>query len=925
MWEIYAYQNADSLFGIFNAAAAIHASGDYRGALATVAFCGFVAALAAYAFSPDKLTGWKWLASVVLVFSVLVLPRVSVGVIDKTGGSPVKVVANVPLGVAVLGSLTSTIGHTLTGLFETAFQTLPGSAALPAELNYQNNGLMFASRLIREAGAQVFQDPGFRSDLINFIHNCTMYDLIDGTVDPAVFASSDDAWSLMGTPNPARFSTTTGATGSVGVATCPAVYQNLNGRLPAQVTRIQGRLAVQLNPTLPGTVAAAAIAGQVQQAYLKNKIADAAATAADLIRQNAVINALNDAGQVTGQRTNDPAAMVLAMGRAQALAQQNAAWLNFGKVAEQALPVFRNIIEAIAYALFPLLVLLLMLTSGRETMLALKGYATVLIWIQLWPPLYAVLNYMASIYAAFDLAAAADLGNGSKALSLQTASAIYGRAVSGEAVVGYLSMSIPLIAWAVLKRMESFGTAMVGGLSGLQGSITAATSSAASGNVSLGNVSMDQMQLAPNRTSAFMRTWQHDATGNTHTESSLSGRAAVSLLRNQGFASRVVSTRVSEQQVQDASRQVDAARSEAIAAGQERSSALTDAFSRGVARVQSTRASTGSTNSEFEQFGQSLNRLDQITRSVAESTGLTQSQVASIAFGAAAHLGGSLGPLGGRARASADKSYQAGLTAQEQKVLGSLTTEQLSEFRQFGDRISHDRSFVSAVSGDAREASELAARLSTSSSRSERAEASLSERQAFAERVSSAYERGETISIDMAQDPHNLAMFTRYTEQYGGNSASARVMMEAELGRRALGPAPTSSSGTNLPASFEDVRAGHPAGARSRSSLGDVEAGHQEMKAQVRAAAMGTPHVAPPVQRKPTHRDEVAAARGALQDQISGREQAFDAASKLTKAPDGTVSTGQSLIRRAGQQVLSDGKESLKAAKAALGRIINRQ
>ena len=29
MWEIYAYQNADSLFGIFNAAATIHGSGDY--------------------------------------------------------------------------------------------------------------------------------------------------------------------------------------------------------------------------------------------------------------------------------------------------------------------------------------------------------------------------------------------------------------------------------------------------------------------------------------------------------------------------------------------------------------------------------------------------------------------------------------------------------------------------------------------------------------------------------------------------------------------------------------------------------------------------------------------------------------------------------------------------------------------------------
>jgi conjugal transfer mating pair stabilization protein TraG len=30
MWEIYAYQNADSLFGIFNAAATIHASFSYR-------------------------------------------------------------------------------------------------------------------------------------------------------------------------------------------------------------------------------------------------------------------------------------------------------------------------------------------------------------------------------------------------------------------------------------------------------------------------------------------------------------------------------------------------------------------------------------------------------------------------------------------------------------------------------------------------------------------------------------------------------------------------------------------------------------------------------------------------------------------------------------------------------------------------------
>ncbi len=455
MWEIYAYQNADSLFGVFNAAAAIHASGDYAAALAAVAFCGFAAALLAYAFAPEKLQGWKWLATVVLVYGVLVLPRVTLGIVDRTGGSAVKVVDNVPFGVAALGSLTSTIGHTLTGLFETAFQVIPGTGALPAELSYERHGLMFGNRLIREAGTLVFQDPNFRTDLIQFIHNCTSYDLLDGTLDPAAFSAAGDVWALMSTPNPARF--TTLSSGAASVVTCTDAYANLNARLPVQVGRLQAGLALTLHPTLPASAAAAVIAGQVQQAYLKNGIADAAQTAADLIRQNALLNAIEDTGQLVGQKINDPAAMALAVGRAQATAQQNATWINQGKLAEQALPVLRNVVEALSFALFPLLVLMLLLSSGRDALLLLKGYALVMVWIQLWPPLFAVLNYMASIYAAHDLAAAADLGSGARTLSLRTASTIYNRAISGEAVAGHLALAVPLLAWALVKRLEGMG------------------------------------------------------------------------------------------------------------------------------------------------------------------------------------------------------------------------------------------------------------------------------------------------------------------------------------------------------------------------------------------------------------------------------------------------------------------------------------
>ena len=913
MWEIYAYQNSDSLFGIFNAAAAIHASSDYAAAVAAVAFCGFVAALIAYAFAPDKLQGWKWLATVLLVFSILIVPRVTVGIVDKTGGSAVKVVANVPFGIAMLGSVTSTIGHTLTGLFETAFQVIPGVGGLPSELTYEKNGLMFGNRLIRDTGNVVFQDPNFRTDLINYIHNCTMYDLIDGTIDPGTFSSSDDVWALMGTPNPARFTTVSAGGGATTVDTCPNVYTNLNGRLPAQITRIQGKLAFQLNPTLPSATAAAAIAGQIQQAYVKNSIATAAASAADLIRQNAVLNAINDTSSIIGQKVNDPASMVLSVGRAQAVAQQNATWLNYGKVAEQSLPVFRNVIEAITYALFPLFVLLLLLTSGRETMVAFKGYAAILIWIQLWPPLYAVLNYMASIYAAYDLAAAADLGSGAKALSLQTASTIYSRAISGEAVVGYLAISIPFIAWAALKRMENFGTALVGGLSGLQGMLAGTTGSAAVGNVSMGNVAMDQFQLAPNRTSAFMSSWQNDLTGNTVSANALTGRTAVSLLRNQGYASRVVSMRVSEQDVTEASRQADAARSESVAASTERSAVLADTFNRGLAKLRSIRSSGGTTSSSFEQIGENLTRLDQITKSVADRTGLTQSQVAQIAFGAAARVGVSTPIAGADARASAGKNYQSSLSAEQQKVLGSLTSDQIAEFKQFGDRVSRDTSVIEAVASDSRESKDLSSRLATATARSTRADASVAERTAMAERLSAARERGETISIDTAQDPYNLAMFMRFAEQYGGNSASAMALFEAELARQGLPPNRTFSDGTALPASFGDIRPLYDRASADTNLDPDIAARARSNRGSVSAADV-RPSLTTERPAATALRAEVQESGVDIRQQVRSDSAAVDARSDVVRAPDGTLQSRKSLLKQAGKQVASDASASLDNA-----------
>ena len=101
----------------------------------------------------------------------------------------------------------------------------------------------------------------------------------------------------MAATNPARFSIITTAAG-VTTNTCDQVYASIGARLPAQITDLTGKLGLRLNPSLAAVAAQAAVVNQIPQAYIRGQIAAAAATASDLIRQNAMINAINDAGEM---------------------------------------------------------------------------------------------------------------------------------------------------------------------------------------------------------------------------------------------------------------------------------------------------------------------------------------------------------------------------------------------------------------------------------------------------------------------------------------------------------------------------------------------------------------------------------------------------------------------------------------------------
>jgi len=783
--EIYCYGNGASLAGVFNAIAMVSGAGSYSVALAFVLISGFIIAMLAYALAPQRLAGWQWLASVVLVLAVMFVPKQEVAIIDIDTADPPRLVANVPLGVASLASMTSTLFHALTDLVETAFTTIPiTGGVLPSELSYQKNGLMFGSRVITAVNASKFNDPVFRADLLNFIIDCTAPDLAmpvsAGGLDPKAFAQETDVWSKMSSPNPARFTSIT-TPGGPELKTCPDAYVVLNNAMPGHLGNMLSWLAQRLHPTTGGGAPLADASNEIQQAYARAGLAAASVDAQQIILQAAMANAISDAGQLDAAHSGDTSAVLIGLGEAQALRQTNMTWQAYAKIAEQALPVVRNVIEAMLYAMFPVVVLLLMLTYGRETARAVGNYAEIMIWIQLWPPLYAILNYIGTIYAQQDLLSSAYVATGVYGVTLQSKAIIDATSLSGQAVVGFLTISIPFLAWSLLKRMETFGTAVAGGLTSLQGTLSSTVGAAASGNASVGNLTLGQVNASPSMSSPFFTRTQDDVSGDTTTRNVPTGREATSKLMNQGMGELKVVHKVSQQDAIDAKRSTLASakklESDRSAVSAARVEALTWLSNHG----SGVRNNDGVSNEQSQNVTTSLGALRSIAEQHAKEWRIGTDEGFQLLLKAGVEGGFNANLIAGAAKAanmpknvqnltrtlSAGASiegqggyqWKGGVTEAQKQALATLNQDELRKVQQLGNAVRETNGWERLLQSDTKSGKEIAARLQHAESVEKASSAEFSRALQYSETVS--HNVGDEIwsSIDLTKEPGNAALF----------------------------------------------------------------------------------------------------------------------------------------------------------------------
>ncbi len=519
MYEIFTLGGGIYLVDLLNAVAAITGGGAFVTLAQIAGACGLAWALFRTAFGGSWKDNAKWLLLFVCVWGALVVPRATVRVVDRLDPALAPaVVANVPLGLALFASLTSRVGDGLTRLSEQAF-------SLPNDLAYRRHGLIFGSRLAAAATRMEVTDAVFARNLRAYARQCVFHALLLGHISADDLRESTDLWALVtasGSPSagasPARMVeyVTRGAPSGTGattldreIVTCAAAASRLDALWAAEVTRATGVFGMRLFPGAASeALARAELVAALPAAH--DYLIGASRSAAEVLRQQMVLNAVHDAGEQWSAEAGNAAAL-RAYTEARAEAQTVSAYRAIGRQAETWVPMLRIVFECLYVGAFPMAVLLMLTPAGGAIF---RSYFSGLVWLQSWGPLYAILHRVAMGEAAERMSAAALMPGGDVGVSLIAQAGI--RAVAADVAVmsGYLSMSVPFLAAALaygVGRATSLATSV---LSVGQEAASSAAQEGTTGNISLGNTSADTHRFATMeghqlRTSAHVDTGRY--------------------------------------------------------------------------------------------------------------------------------------------------------------------------------------------------------------------------------------------------------------------------------------------------------------------------------------------------------------------------------------------------------------------------------
>ncbi|BBW24634.1 conjugal transfer mating-pair stabilization protein TraG [Enterobacter kobei] len=662
---------------------------------------GVLAALFAFIKQRNPMVMVQWLAIFMVLTSVLLVPKRSVQIIDLSDPAAVWKTDNVPVGLAAIASLTTSIGYKMASTYDMLM-------ARPDSVTYSKSGMLFGSQIVAETSDFTTQNPELAQMLPDYVENCVIGDILLNhkyTVNQ-LLNSTDPLGLITSNPSPLRgiFKTTDSTRQFL---TCQQAAAQINSLANTEGNPASATFTMLTNKIFGNKVNGATL--------LANAMGDSygyfyagGMSAAQIMKNNITNSAVRQGVKGFAARSSDTANL-LNLATENAATKQRLSWAAGNELATRTLPFAQSLLMLILVCLFPLMIALAASNHSLFGLNTLKLYVCGFIYFQMWPIMFAILNFAANFWL--------QTKTGGTALVLANTNVVALQHSDVANLAGYLSLSIPLLSFYLTKGAAAMGSQVAGSvLSSAAFTSAGVSATTADGNWSFNNMSMDNVNQNKMDTNLMQRqgqqTWQAD-NGSTQTQtagghtvidgsgamSNLPVNMKLSQLASSGFQESARQSQVQAQTALDGY-------NHSVTSGWSQLSQLShqtgssDSISQGSENSKATNASRGA--SMMMSAAENYAKANNVSTQEAYNKLMDISNQGSLSAGVKTTLGGGIdigvAKWGAEGNASADVRHSTGSSrgvqdsaSHTQDMRHDQNSQAVKDFRQGMDMVTSSR------------------------------------------------------------------------------------------------------------------------------------------------------------------------------------------------------------------------------------------
>ncbi|HDV8949698.1 TPA: conjugal transfer mating pair stabilization protein TraG [Enterobacter hormaechei subsp. steigerwaltii] len=467
---------------------------------------GVLAVLFTFIKQRNPMVFVQWLAIFMVITSILLVPKRSVQIIDLSDPAAVWKTDNVPVGLAAIASLTTSIGYKMASVYDMLM-------ARPDSVTYSKTGMLFGSQIVAETSDFSTQNPELAQMLPDYVENCVIGDiLLNGKYTINQLLNSTDPLTLI-TSNPSPLRGIFKMTSTTRqFLTCQQAATEIKSLANTDVNPGSATFTWLTRKVFGNKLnGAALLSNAMGESY--GYFYSGGMTAAQIMKNNITNSAVRQGIKGFTARSSDTANL-LNLATENAATKQRLSWAAGNELATRTLPFAQSLLMLILVCLFPLMIALAASNHTLFGLNTLKIYVCGFIYFQMWPVMFAILNYASNYWLQ------SQTGGTPLVLANKDIVALQHSDVANLA--GYLALSIPVLSFYLTRGAAAIGSQVTGSILS-SGAFTSAgvAATTADGNWSFNNMSMDNVSQNKMDTNLVQRqgqqTWQAD-NGSTQTQ-----------------------------------------------------------------------------------------------------------------------------------------------------------------------------------------------------------------------------------------------------------------------------------------------------------------------------------------------------------------------------------------------------------------------